>query len=160
MNETAMAVEALAALEDTATAQSLPYLTDREIDQARLMNIEMAEYAIRGNAEQYGILGHQLHELLYSRCRNSRLLHLVRCHAAQIRAAAEIYPVFNRANALQSVRDHDELLDRLRAGSLSEAEIATCSRAHRLRTVRTLLNDLLDQVEEFGADDVSELHAG
>lgn len=159
MIRTEMAVEAFAVLEENATALSVPLLTDEELARARAMNAEMAQCAISGQVERYGVLGHELHELLYSRCPNARLLELVRSHAAAIRAVAEVHPVFNREAALITVREHDLLLDQLEAHDISPQEVATCARVHRLRTLRTVLDDLMTRLEDLLVDDLNSLPA-
>ncbi|WP_432828659.1 FCD domain-containing protein [Dactylosporangium sp. CA-092794] len=144
-----MAVEALAVLEENATALSVPLLTDEDLAIARRLNAEMSECVIAGNGERYGELGHELHEVLYSRCPNRHLLELVRSHAAQIRAIAKVHPVFSMAAARQSVREHDVLFDLIEAGPIPAAEIASRCRAHRLRTVRTILDDVGSRIGDF-----------
>ncbi|BCB76614.1 hypothetical protein GCM10022251_22070 [Phytohabitans flavus] len=157
MIPTDMAVEALAVLEENATALSVPLLTPEDIALARKLNAEMAECVLSGRVDRYGELGHELHELLYSRCPNSHLLELVRCQAARIRGIARDHPVYSVDAAQEAVREHYALFDLIESRSITPAEIARQARAHRLRTVRTILDDVGSRLDDSLADDTCPL---
>lgn len=148
-----MALQALSVLEENATALSVPLLTVRDLATARIINAQMAECVAREAARRYGELGHELHDLLYSRCPNGRLLELVRLQAAEVRAVAAVHPLFSVAAAQQAVHEHEALLDLIESAAISPAEVARRSRAHRVRTMRLVLNDMIAHVEELLAED-------
>jgi DNA-binding GntR family transcriptional regulator len=147
-----MALQALSVLEESATALSVPLLTERDLVAARTMNAQMAECVAQAAGERYGVLGHELHELLYSRCPNRRLLELVRVQAAQIRAVAVVHPVFSVAAAKQSVHEHEVLFDLVETHSICASEVARRSRTHRLRTMRIVHDDMIDQFDDLLAE--------
>jgi len=152
MIPTDMAVEALAVLEENATALSVPLLTPDDLALARTFNDEMVECVLTGRIDRYGVLGHELHELLYSRCPNSHLLSLVRCQAAHIRAIARDHPIYSATAAQVAVREHYVLFELIEAREITPAEIARRARAHRLRTVRTILDDVVSRLEDSFAE--------
>lgn len=126
-------MEVLEQLEAQATALSAPYLTRADLREAQRWNRTMSQQVHRGDINDpagFSTLNHKLHECLYRRCPNARLLELVKAEWDLVRATRRSTFVFTPARAAQSVAEHDRLLAAIREGA-SASVIDELARAHR-----------------------------
>jgi DNA-binding GntR family transcriptional regulator len=139
-------IETLAVLEGVAIALAAPHLTARDLAEARSLNQQMAEAIDPMKPRQVSALNRRFHRVLFNRCPNRHLLEMVAKEWDLLdttrKAAFKLIP--ERARA--SVVEHEELLELIEAGRSTE-KIEAFARAHRMRTARSLLKRLGDDMQ-------------
>ena len=142
-------METIAVLEGAATALSLPYLGEDDLDTAQAINSRMRHLVEELDPVEFTRLNREFHRSLFTKCPNTRLVELLYDEWDRF----EYFRVYtfnyvpNRAP--ESVKEHDQILQLIRA----EAEpsyVEKVARNHRLTTLeryRELTTDLAPQTQ-------------
>lgn len=134
-------MQTLGLIEGLATALSAPLLTAEELREASRINDELAatlDDADHFDPASFTRLNRQFHSVLFSRCPNPHLLDLVDREWARLSSLRESTFGFVPDRAHESVAEHDDLIELIRAGAASQV-IEEVSRDHRDRTVGAFL---------------------
>ena len=148
-----MVFQAWAALEETATVLSVPLLTPDDLARARRANRRLAEQCAARDLANYRTTAIEVHDILYSRCPNHRLLTLTRAESRYLRGHGGVRPSVSWDTARDAVWEHDMLID-LIATRADPGEITSYARSHRMRMVESV------QQEEAAAQDLVRAHRG
>lgn len=130
--------QTLAVVEGAATGLAAAHLDAKALAEARRLNDAMREGLDDLDPLRHSRLNQQFHRALIDACPNPHLLELV--HREWTRMAALRSTVFSFVphRAIESVNEHDALLDLIERGAPS-VEIDALVREHRERTVRAVL---------------------
>lgn len=134
-----ISMQPLGILEAAATGLASRYLTEADLGQARLLNMQMADCLTRFNAQEFTCLNHQFHRVLYAKCPNARLCELADQEwerLSHIRASS-FSQIPERAH--ESVREHEHILELL-AENAPPDEIEQAVRQHRNATLEAFLS--------------------
>jgi DNA-binding GntR family transcriptional regulator len=131
-------MQVLSLVEGAATAMSAPWLGPVDLDQAAAINDQMSEIPDDFDPHTFTALNTDFHAVLFSRCPNAYLLDLVHRDWSRLAVLHDSTFSFVPERALDSVREHAEILGLIRRGA-PELEIERAARAHRTRTVDALL---------------------
>lgn len=134
----ANSMQTLAIIEGAATALSAPYLTPKQVGVARSINQEMRDLIDNFDARTFTSLNQEFHSALLVANPNDRLMELVRAEWTQLGNLRESTFSFVPKRALQSVREHDAILELIESGAPKSA-IEQAVRSHRLATVDAYL---------------------
>ncbi|MBB2967867.1 GntR family transcriptional regulator [Leifsonia aquatica] len=137
----------LARLEGLATALSAPNLTPEDIAAARQMNVRMREALRNLDTMQFGVLNRQFHELVCSKCDDPRLNELVMAEWVRMDLIRRSAYWYAPGRAMESVDEHDGILDLIEAGSDADT-IEAAARDHDVKTLEAITKydeDLSDQ---------------
>jgi DNA-binding GntR family transcriptional regulator len=139
-------IEAVAVLEGVATGLAAPHITATDLRKARALNDELRRSIDKLDPIRFTRTNAQFHKTLYTRCPNRHILGMVEREWALLettrRSAFSLIP----ERASRSVEEHEELL-RLIADGRPGEEVEAFARRHRMRTARSLLQHLGDQME-------------
>jgi DNA-binding GntR family transcriptional regulator len=135
--EWSRAMVLLARLEGLATALAAPQLTDDDLADARRMNRQMAEALAAFDPLRLSRLNKQFHTAICRRAPDAHLIGLLDTEWARLdllrRSAFSHAP----GRAVQSVAEHEALLDLLQARAPSDA-IEAAARQHKLNTLQAV----------------------
>jgi DNA-binding GntR family transcriptional regulator len=151
-----MVFQTWAALEERATALSIPRLTVADLEQARVANGRLAERAGQHDLIGFRAAAAVFHGVLSSRCPNRRLLAWARREALVSSTPDDrLRPPQWWAAAVATVQEHEVLLDLLREGG-APAAIDALLREHRAHiTALALLEDDLDDIRDASLEPAS-----
>lgn len=139
-------IEAVAVLEGVATGLAAPHITATDLKKARALNDELRRSITKLDPVRFTRTNAQFHKTLYIRCPNRHIVGMVEREWALLettrRSAFSLIP----ERASRSVAEHDELLRLIVDGRPGE-EVEAFARRHRMRTARSLLQHLGDQME-------------
>jgi DNA-binding GntR family transcriptional regulator len=127
----------LARLEGLATALSAPNLSPDDIATARQMNVRMREALHNLDTVQFGVLNRQFHELVCSKCDDPRLNELVMAEWVRMDLIRRSAYWYAPGRALESVDEHDGILDLIEEGASAEVIEAT-ARDHDVKTLEAV----------------------
>jgi len=137
MHEYAAVMEVLALLEAAATALAVPHLSLGDIEQARARNEYMRKSLAAFDPLAFTRANHEFHQVLYSRCPNSHLCGFIDREWRRLDAIRRSTFSFVPARAHDAVKEHDELLELIEAGTDLE-RVERFVRRHRLATAEAL----------------------
>jgi len=133
-------------LEGVATGLAAPHLTATDLKRARALNEELRRSIGKLDPVRFIRTNAQFHKTLYIRCPNRHIVGMVEREWALLettrRSAFSLIP----ERASRSVAEHDELLRLIIDGRPGE-EVEAFARRHRMRTARSLLQHLGEQME-------------
>lgn len=133
-------MQTLALVEAAATALAAPHLTRQDIRRAREINQQMRKTISDFDPARFTKLNEQFHEVLYEHCPNPHILDLVRRGWNRMRLLRISSFGFIPGRALESINEHEELLDLIETGAGSAA-IELTARKHRLSTLEAVLTE-------------------
>lgn len=131
-------MQTLALLEGFATALAAPCMTPDHFERARATNEQMRETLKLFNPRTFTELNMQFHSILYENCPNPMLLELVQRGWNKLRVIRNSSFTFIPGRALESVNEHDEILEHIERKAPFE-EIELLARNHRLATLTAML---------------------
>ncbi len=138
-------IEAVAVLEGVATGLAAPHITATDVKKAKALNDELRRSIGKLDPVRFTRTNAQFHKTLYIRCPNRHIVGMVEREWALLettrRSAFSLIP----ERASRSVDEHDELLRLIVDGRPGE-EVEAFARRHRMRTARSLLQHLGDQM--------------
>jgi DNA-binding GntR family transcriptional regulator len=140
-------VEALAVLEGVAIGLAAPHITAKDIKSARALNEQMRGYIDAMDPLKFTATNHRFHEILYPRCPNRHLLTMVTKEWELIETTRRSAFEFIPERAIGSVAEHERLLQLIESGRSSE-EIEAFARRHRLKTAKSLLQHIGNEMVE------------
>ena len=127
-------VRVLAILEAAATAEAAPFLTTRQLADAREINTQMrvslAQHALR----EFTLLNRSFHELICSGCPNAYLRETVSREWSRLEGIRRSTFGLIPDRPHQSIEEHDRIVALIEAGA-SPHEIENVARMHKLRTL-------------------------
>jgi DNA-binding GntR family transcriptional regulator len=139
-------IEAVAVLEGVATGLAAPHITTTDLKKAKALNDELRRSIGKLDPVRFTRTNAQFHKTLYIRCPNRHIVGMVEREWALLettrRSAFSLIP----ERASRSVDEHDELLRLIIDGRPGE-EVEAFARRHRMRTARSLLQHLGEQME-------------
>jgi DNA-binding GntR family transcriptional regulator len=139
-------IEAVAVLEGVATGLAAPHITATDLKKAKALNDELRRSIGKLDPVRFTRTNAQFHKTLYIRCPNRHIVGMVEREWALLettrRSAFSLIP----ERASRSVDEHDELLRLIIDGRPGE-EVEAFARRHRMRTARSLLQHLGEQME-------------
>jgi len=142
-------LQLLARLEGYATARSAANLTSEDLARARRLNRQMAEALASFDPARFGLLNREFHQLLCSRCEDTRLSELVDTEWARLELIRRSAFWYAPGRALASVAEHDGLVDLIEGGADPDV-IEAATKRHELNTVEAVTQDALHRAEEAG----------
>lgn len=131
-------MQALGVLEGAATALSARHLTTDDIGNARRLNDQMIRCLEQFDPHTFTALNQRFHTVLFSRCRNPRMLELVHGEWARLGQLRESTFAFVPGRAHESVQEHEDIL-RLIEDRAPLSEIEKAVRRHRCATLESYL---------------------
>jgi DNA-binding GntR family transcriptional regulator len=140
-------VEALAVLEGVAIGLAAPHITAGDIKKARALNEELRRSIARLDPVRFTRTNQEFHRTLYERCPNRHIVGMVMREWALIDTTRRSAFSFIPERAIGSVEEHEELLQMIEDGRPGE-EIEAFARRHRMRTARSLLQHIGDELSE------------
>ena len=140
-------VEALAVLEGVAIGLAAPHITAKDIKEARALNEQMRGYIDAMDPLKFTATNHRFHEILYQRCPNRHLLTMVAKEWELIETTRRSAFEFIPERAIGSVAEHERLLQLIESGRSSE-EIEAFARRHRLKTAKSLLQHIGNEMAD------------
>jgi DNA-binding GntR family transcriptional regulator len=132
--EWAKTMQLLARLEGLATALAAPLLTPADLAEARQMNRQMAEALAEFDPMRFSQLNKQFHTAICHRSTDPHLNSLLDTEWARLDLMRRSAFTHAPGRAVQSVAEHDELLDLLETSASGE-EIELAARRHKLNTL-------------------------
>lgn len=151
-------IEVLEHLEAQATALSVPHLKAADLREAQRWHRAMTKQVHGGDVDDpatFSQSNHRLHECLYRRCPNARLLELVEAEWDRVRATRRSTFFYAPDRAAQSVAEHQELLaavSQAADGSVVDGLV----RAHR-QAARLAMGERLRGHSDAGAGSSSSV---
>lgn len=137
-------IRLLSRLEGLATSLSAPAMTKEDISKARELNNEM-ETAIRDlDTGRFGALNRQFHELLCSRCNDTRLVGLVETEWARMDIIRRSAFWYAPGRAMASLSEHSMLVDLIEGGAAANI-IESAAQSHELNTMEAVLRHEAEQ---------------
>lgn len=124
----------LARLEGLATALAAPDLTDEDLARARRMNRDMAEALADFDPMRFSQLNKQFHTDICHRAPDGHLTGLLDTEWARLDLIRRSAFTHAPGRAVQSVAEHDSLLDMLESHA-DPVEIEAAARQHKLNTL-------------------------
>lgn len=126
--EVADTLELLAYLEGLATKLAAPHLDETHFERLEALVAEMREAVAAGDGATYQKLNGEFHAVIYERTPNQVLLRMIGSlfdHTERLWAGEpKRQLLFSDENHLtQSLRDHEQILETLRAGDAEAAEV-------------------------------------
>lgn len=128
----------LGILEAAATALSAPHATPEDLSRARGINAQLADQLEDLDPHEFTRLNHDLHATLTLRCRNHRLMDLVRAEWSRLGYLRDSTFSFVPERAAESVREHEQLIELIESAA-PLAEIEAAARRHRAATLDAYL---------------------
>ena len=140
-------VETVAVLEAVAIGLAAPHITAKDIKDARALNEQMRSCIDAMDPPKFTATNQRFHKILYSRCPNRHLLNMVIKEWQLLDATRKSAFAFIPERAKGSVAEHEQLLQLIESGSSSE-EIEAFARRHRMRTARSLLQHIGNEMSD------------
>lgn len=131
-------METLSLVEGWATAAAAPHITASDIALARKINGEMRECLEHFDPKRFTELNHEFHAVIFEHCSNLHILDLVHRGWNRLATIRESTFSFVPGRALQSVEEHDALMDLIESKAPT-LEIEIAARNHRLATLHEFL---------------------
>lgn len=131
-------MQTLALVEGFATALAAPLITAEQIERARAVNREMRKVLEEFDPQKFTQLNLEFHSILFESCPNPNLLDLVHRSWSRMRVLRNSSFGFVPGRALESVDEHDEILEFIESQASAE-EIERVARDHRLKTLYAVL---------------------
>lgn len=132
--EWARTMRLLARLEGLATALAAPSLSDEDLADARRMNRDMAEALADFDPMRFSQLNKQFHTAICHHSADQHLNALLDTEWARLDLIRRSAFTHAPGRAVQSVAEHDQLLDLLERRA-DPAEIETAAQRHKLNTL-------------------------
>lgn len=128
----------LARIEGLATALAAPQMSADQISHARDLNRQMADSLANFDPMRFGMLNREFHTYICSHCGDERLNDLVVAEWARIEIIRRNAFWYAPGRALESIGEHDQLLDLIESGaSASAIEAAACQ--HEVHTLNAVV---------------------
>lgn len=131
-------VSVRAVLEGWATALGAPRLGSGTLQRLRELNGRMRQAVQKGDLTTFDRLNRRFHRALYQRCGHRLLTELLEGLRARTDLVRQRVFPFIPHRGVESVEEHDRLLDLVEAGAPPE-EIEAFTRQHKLRTLEAFL---------------------
>jgi DNA-binding GntR family transcriptional regulator len=131
-------MEVIGVAESAATAQAAPHLTDEDLSRARALNEVMRGGPRALDSRLLGALNQEFHQVLYAKCPNPRLLHVVETEWARLGQLRESVFTLVPDRAPESVREHDVIIELIASGAPAR-EIELAVREHRTHSLTAVL---------------------
>jgi len=128
-------MQVLAVLEGYATAVAAPHLSRDQLARATEINRDMEDAFGDHELSRVSTLNREFHFTLYEQCPNRSVVDYVRQTWDRLEGMRRSLSFYIAARGIQSVAEHDQLLDLLRTDPTSFAGIEAAARAHKLRTI-------------------------
>jgi DNA-binding GntR family transcriptional regulator len=135
--EWSRAMVLLARLEGLATALAAPQLTDDDINKARRMNQEMAAAVADFDPLRLSRLNKEFHTAICHHALDAHLIALLDSEWARLELTRRSAFTHAPGRALQSVAEHEALLDLLESRADPEV-IEAAAREHKLKTLEAV----------------------
>jgi DNA-binding GntR family transcriptional regulator len=139
-------VEAIAILEGAALGLAAPHITASDIAKARALNDELARSVDNLDPAEFTSTNQYFHRVLFDRCPNRHILSMVVREWALLETTRRSAFTFIPERARGSIEEHEHLLQLIESGR-SGGEIEAFAREHRMRTARSLLQHLGDEMD-------------
>jgi len=139
-------VEAVAVLEGVAIGLAAPHITASDITRARALNDALARSIDKLDPVRFTKTNQRFHRVLFERCPNRHILHMVVREWALLETTRRSAFTFIPERAIGSVEEHEHLLQLIEGGHPG-SEIEAFARHHRMRTARSLLQHLGDEMD-------------
>jgi DNA-binding GntR family transcriptional regulator len=134
-------VEALAVLEGVAIGLAARHVTAADLAEARALNEALRRSVDALDPVQFTRTNQLFHRTLYRRCPNRHILTMVTKEWELVETTRRSAFSFIPERAIGSVTEHEELLGLIESDQPPE-RIEAFARAHRMRTVRLLLQHI------------------
>ena len=131
-------MQTLALVEGSATALSAPLLTPDHLRRAREINERMRRTLDDFEPHRFTELNLQFHSVLFEECPNPHSLDLVHRGWNRMRLLRDSSFSFVPGRALESVDEHDRILDLIETGA-DQLDIELAARRHRNATLDAVL---------------------
>jgi DNA-binding GntR family transcriptional regulator len=131
-------MQTLALVEGSATALSAPLLTPDHLRRAREINERMRRTLDDFEPHRFTELNLQFHSVLFEECPNPHILDLVHRGWNRMRLLRDSSFSFVPGRALESVDEHDRILDLIETGA-DQLDIELAARRHRNATLDAVL---------------------
>lgn len=131
-------MQTLSIVEGAATALSAPHLTALDLAQAHEVNERMKATLDDFHPHRFTELNLEFHSALFERCPNPHILELVHRGWSRLQMLRDSSFSFVPGRAAESVREHDEILEKLEACA-PVLDIELTARAHRTRTLDAMI---------------------
>ena len=131
-------MQTLALVEGSATALSAPLLTPDRLSRARAINERMRRTLDDFEPHRFTELNLEFHSVLFEECPNPHILDLVHRGWNRMRLLRDSSFSFVPGRALESVDEHDRILDLIEAGA-EPLDIELAARRHRTATLDAVL---------------------
>lgn len=131
-------MQTLAVVEGAATGFSAPLLTTEDLAKARAANQKMRDTLEDFDPRRFTELNEEFHSALFLRCPNEHLTDLVHRGWGRLRMLRDSTFSFVPGRAVESVAEHDHLIDLIESGTES-TEVELAARRHRTATLDALL---------------------
>jgi len=131
-------MQTLAVVEGAATGFSAPLLTADEVATAREINQRMRDSLEHFDPRRFTELNEEFHKALFLHCPNEHLIDLVHRGWSRLRMLRNSTFSFVPGRAVESVAEHDELVD-LIENKADPIEIELAARRHRTATLEAML---------------------
>jgi DNA-binding GntR family transcriptional regulator len=131
-------MQTLSIVEGAATALSAPHLTALDLAQAHNVNDRMKATLDDFHPHRFTELNLEFHSALFERCPNPHILELVHRGWSRLQVLRDSSFSFVPGRAAESVREHDEILEKLESGA-PVLDIELTARAHRTRTLDAMI---------------------
>ena len=140
-------VEALAVLEGVAIGLAAPHVTAADLAEARALNEALRSSIDLLDPVQFTRTNQLFHRALYRRCPNRHILNMVTREWELVETTRRSAFTFIPERAAGSVAEHEELLRLIESGRTPD-DIEAFARAHRMRTVRLLLQHIGNELDD------------
>ncbi|GAA1750298.1 GntR family transcriptional regulator [Agromyces humatus] len=131
-------MQTLALVEGSATALSAPLLTPDHLSRARAINERMRRTLDDFEPHRFTELNLEFHSVLFEECPNPHILDLVHRGWNRMKLLRDSSFSFVPGRALESVGEHDRILDLIEAGA-EPLDIELAARRHRTATLDAVL---------------------
>lgn len=128
----------LAVLEGWATALAASRIETHALERLRALNRHMRRAAEQEDYRTFDQLNRRFHQSLCAACGQRYLLELIDATWRRLDAVRRSIFPFIPHRGLQSVQEHDRLLDLIQQGA-PRSRVECFARRHKLRTLRTYL---------------------
>ena len=131
---------------ETIEAVAAPHLTVTDLKTARALNEELRRSIDKLDPVRFTRTNAHFHKTLYVRCPNRHLLGMVEREWALLETTRRSGFSLVPERASKSVEEHEELVRMIENGQPGE-EIEAFARQHRMRTARSVLQHLGENME-------------
>ncbi|MBB4686790.1 GntR family transcriptional regulator [Amycolatopsis jiangsuensis] len=137
--EYATTMQTLAVVEGAATGFSAPLLTAEDLTQARAVNQQMRECLEHFDPRRFTDLNEKFHAVLFQHCPNPSMTDLVHRGWSRLRMLRDSIFGFVPGRAVQSVAEHDHIVDLIESGA-DPIDVELAVRRHRTETLDAFLH--------------------